>query len=54
MEVGAGELGHRIGVGAQAQPAQAVEDHLHRRLAVAGAIGVFDPDQEFAARVASI
>ncbi len=54
MPVRSGELEHRRVVVFQAQPLQAVEDHLHRRLGGAGAIGVLDAQQEAPAAVASV
>ncbi|OIQ70399.1 hypothetical protein GALL_479880 [mine drainage metagenome] len=49
VAIGAGELEHRLLVRRQAQPAEAIEDRLHRRLGGALAIGVLDAQQELAA-----
>ncbi len=54
MPVGPGELEHRGLVVVEPQPLQTVEDHLHRRLGGAGAIGVLDAQQEASAAVAGI
>jgi hypothetical protein len=46
------EYGFRVGF--EAQPLQAVEDHLDGGFGGALAIGVFDPQQERAAGVACV
>ena len=46
VAVGAAVLEHRLFVGEQFQPAQTVEDGLHRLVGRTFAVGILDPDQE--------
>ena len=50
----AGKLEHRLAVPFQAEPGQAVENHLHGGLGGAFTVGVFDAQQERAARMLCI
>jgi hypothetical protein len=54
MAVGTGELEHRVGVAAQAQPVEAVEDRVDRGIRRAGAVGVLDTQKIGPAMVTGI
>jgi hypothetical protein len=54
MAIGAGELEHGIAIPVDAQPFQAREDRVDRRLRRARAVGILDTEQEFAAVMAGI
>src|SRR5690606_28359679 len=48
MAIAAGELKDRLAVPIKAEPFHALENRLDRRIGGAFAIGIFDPEQEFA------
>ena len=54
MAIGARELEDGVAVPVDAQPLQAGEDRLDRRLRRAGTIGILDPQQERAAVVTGV
>jgi hypothetical protein len=54
MAVGPGELEHRVGIAAQAQPVEAVEDRVDRGIGRAGAVGILDTQKIGAAMVTGI
>ena len=54
MTLGAGDLADHFAIVIQAQPGQALEDRLGRFGGRAGAVGIFDAQQELAAARAGI